>query len=231
MSRGAPLFQRAVALLVRLSLSAVARIRVEGLEHVPRGGPLIVVANHVSNADPPLVGAFLLPALGRPLHWLAKEPLFRGPVGAFLRAQRVYPVRAGGSDVDAYRTARGVLERGGVMIIFPEGTRSPDGRLSEARPGVALLAWRTGVPVLPVGVVGAQRFLSRGARLPRFGAPLAVRVGPPFLVELDRSLPRRKAVARATDALMGRIAALLPPEQRGRYVPPPRRATKGLMRQ
>ena len=214
---GLPLWHRVVAGFVRFVLSSLARVRVEGIERVPRTGPLIIIGNHTSNADPPLVGAWLLPALGRPVHWLAKEQLFVGPVGRFLRSQNVHPVRAGGTDTDAYRFARSVLDGGGVICIFPEGTRSPDGRLGEARRGVTLLAARSRVPVLPVGLLGPERFLPRQARLPRLGTRIVIRVGQPFTIDLDPALDRRTALARATDELMGHVAALLPAERRGRY--------------
>jgi 1-acyl-sn-glycerol-3-phosphate acyltransferase len=214
---GIPLVVRIVALLFRFVLSALARVRVEGLENVPRSGPLIVVANHLSNADPPLVVGWLTPALRRPMHILAKEALFVGPIGAFLRSQGVTPVKAGGSDVEALRSARAVLERGAVLCIFPEGTRSYTGELGEPKPGVAVLAARSAVPILPVGISGSDRFLGRGRRLPRIGTRITVRVGPPFTLELDRSKPRRGQLQAATDQIMRAIAAQVEPRHRGRY--------------
>lgn len=214
---GWTLYTRFVAALARLLVSALGRVRVEGLDDLPRSGPLIVVANHISNLDPPLVGGWLAPALRRRPQFLAKSVLFRGLVGWFLRSQGVIPVRAGGSDIDAYRAAKAVLDRGSVVVIFPEGTRSRDGQLAEARPGVSLLATRTGVPVLPVGVSNTDQLLGRGSALPRLGTRVTMRVGEPFRLELDPSLPRRAALAAANDELMRRIAALLDPRHRGRF--------------
>jgi 1-acyl-sn-glycerol-3-phosphate acyltransferase len=214
---GLPLIVRAAAFVCRAVLSAVARVRVSGLENVPRSGPLIIVANHLSNADPPLVVGWLTPALGRRMHILAKEALFVGPVGAFLRSQGVTPVRSGGSDMEAFRAARAVLDRGQVLCIFPEGTRSHSGELGDPKPGVAMLATRMEVPVLPVGISGSDRFLGRGTRLPRFGARIDVRVGKPFVVRLDPAQPRRAALHAASDEIMSRIAALVDERHRGRY--------------
>jgi 1-acyl-sn-glycerol-3-phosphate acyltransferase len=216
---GSPLVVRAAAWLARVVARSVTRIEVVGLENAPKSGPLIVVANHLSNADPPIVVGWLTPALGRPMHILAKEQIFVGPVGAFLRSQGVTPVRSGGSDVEAYRAARAVLDRGDVLCIFPEGTRSRTGQLGEAKLGVAMLASRAEVPVLPVGISGTDRFLGRGQRLPRIGARITVRVGKPFRITLDAGKPRRVALQAATDEIMRAIAALTDERHRGRYAP------------
>jgi len=211
------LYTRVVAFLARLLVRALGRVRVEGLTDLPRTGPLIVVANHISNLDPPLVGGWLAPALRRRPRFLAKVSLFAGPLGWFLRSQGVIPVRAGGSDVDAYRAAKAVLDAGGVIVIFPEGTRSRDGQLQDARPGVALLATRTGVPILPVGVSNTDMLLGRGKRLPRFGTRVVMRAGRPYTMGLDPSLPRRAALTDANEQIMRSIAALIDERHRGRY--------------
>ena len=211
---------RGAAFLARQVLRLGARVRVEGLENLPQDGPLIVVANHISNADPPLVVGWLTPALGRQMHILAKQVLFVGPLGWFLRSQGVTPVRAGGSDIEAFRTARSVLERGDVLCIFPEGTRSASGAMGEPKPGVAMLATRSDVSILPVGITGSDFFLGRGKRLPRLRAPITIRVGQPFTLKLDPALPRRAAMHAASDELMGHIAALVDERHRGRFAPP-----------
>jgi len=211
------LYPRLVAFFARSLVQLMGRPQVAGLAGLPREGPLIVVANHISNLDPPFVGGWLAPALARRPRFLAKDALFKGLMGWFLRSQGVIPVRAGGSDVDAYRAAKAVLDRGGVMIVFPEGTRSRDGALQEPRPGVGLLATRSGVPVLPVGVSNTDTLLGRGRMLPRFGTPVTLRVGQPFLLTVDPGLPRRAALAAANDELMRRIAELVDERHRGRF--------------
>lgn len=219
MSNRTPIVARAAALICRLMLRSAARVDVVGFDDLPRSGPLIVVANHISNADPPLVYGWLTSALGRPMHILAKESLFVGPIGWFLRRYGVTPVKAGGSDIEAYRVARAVLDRGDVLCIFPEGTRSATGVMGEPKPGVAMLATRSGVPVLPVGISGSDTFLGRGKRLPRFRSRITIRAGQPFTLELDAALPRRAAMNAASDDLMRHIAALVDERHRGRFTP------------
>lgn len=215
----ARLFAFGARLLVRVL--TLGRMRVEGLQRLRAdsraAGPLIVIANHVSNVDPPLVGGWLAAGLGRRVAFLAKEQLFRGAWGRFMLGQGMIPVRAGRSDVDALRKARSVLERGGVIVVFPEGTRSPDGVIGEAFAGAALLAARPDAWIVPVGVGDTDLLMPRGSRLPRFGTPVTVRFGDPFRLTLDASLAKRQALEVASEELMAQIADLLPERQRGRF--------------
>jgi 1-acyl-sn-glycerol-3-phosphate acyltransferase len=216
-------FKRGLAASIRAVARSLARVRVVGAEALPREGPLIVVANHLSNLDPILVAAWLQPALGRPIHFMAKEQLFRWPLAPLLRAYGTILVRAGGRDVEAYRAGLDVLERGGVLGIFPEGTRSRSGAMQEALPGAAMLALRGGVPILPVGLTGTDRLLGRGSWIPRIGCRVTIRVGQPF--RLDAGTPvagssapapdRRAAIHAGTDRIMSSIAALLPQDRPG----------------
>lgn len=215
--RGVPPLTRFAALVARFCLSAMARVSVEVDGELPLDGPLIVVANHMSNADPPLVAGWLTPKLGRQMHILAKDALFVGPIGSILRRLGARPVRTGGSDIEAYRVARGVLDRGEVLCIFPEGTRSADGVIAEPKPGVAMLATRSGVPILPVGVSGSDLFLGRGRRFPRIGTRVTLRVGRPFTVALEPGESRRQGMQRASDEIMRKVAALADERHRGRF--------------
>jgi 1-acyl-sn-glycerol-3-phosphate acyltransferase len=216
-----PLLARFLAALARFLLRCTTRVHVEGVDQLPRDGALIIVCNHISNADPPFVFGWLTPALGRQMHILAKEALFVGPVGWFLRRfLGVTPVKSGGSDIDAYRVAKGILDRGEVLCIFPEGTRSPTGVMQEPKPGVAMLATRSKVTIVPVGISGTDQFLGRGQKLPRFGSRITLRAGKPFSIELDPALPRRAAMARASDDIMARIAELVDERHRGRFGSP-----------
>jgi 1-acyl-sn-glycerol-3-phosphate acyltransferase len=218
--RRLPLYHRLVAALARLGLRAIARVRVEGLQHVPTDGPLIIVANHMSNADPPLLWGWLVPALGRVPTYLAKSVLFRGVAGPVLRSVGASPVEGGGSDMAAYRVAKAALDAGGVVTLMPEGTRSLDGRLLTAKPGASLLATRTGARVLPVGISGTDELLGRGRSLPRIGTRVTLRVGRPFTLALEGD-DRRVSLAAADAQVMRRIARLVDARHRGEWEPWP----------
>jgi 1-acyl-sn-glycerol-3-phosphate acyltransferase len=219
--RRLPLYPRFIAFLCRVSLRALGRVTVDGLDHLPDDGPLIIAANHMSNADPPFIGGWLSPPLGRRPTFLAKASLFKGPLGLLIRSLGAEPVKAGGSDIDAFRAAKAILDRGGVVAILPEGTRSFDGVLAVPKPGVALLATRTGAPVVPVGISGTDVLLGRERRLPRVGSPIALRVGQPFHLTIPQGIDRRSALAAADVELMRRIAALVEPRHRGTWEPWP----------
>jgi 1-acyl-sn-glycerol-3-phosphate acyltransferase len=194
-------------------------VRIEGIDELPASGPLIIAANHASNVDPPLIGGWLAPALGRRPTFLAKESLFVGPLGILIRSLGAEPVRAGGNDIAAYRAAKAILDRGGVVAILPEGTRSFDGVMGRPKPGVSLLATRTGAAILPVGLSGTDDLLGRGRRLPRIGHRITMRVGRPFRLAPPVGADRRAALSAADAELMARIAALVDPRHRGPWQP------------
>lgn len=216
-----PVVIRATDAFGRSFIQCFTRVTVEGLEHVPASGPLIIAANHISNADPPLMASWLTPALGRPIHWMAKSEALEWPLaGWFMRQNGAFGIRRGAADTEAFRLAKRVLDEGRVLGAFPEGTRSPTGALQKAKDGVSLLALRTGAPILPVGVAGTDRFWPRGQKLWGVGGRIALRVGEPFVLERERGPDgQRESMEDVTTRLMLRIAALLPERHRGVYGP------------
>jgi cytidylate kinase len=211
-------------LIFRGIARAIVRIQVEGdLASIPRTGPLIVAANHASSADPVLIGAFLPKTLGRPLNWLGKRELVEMPViGWFMRRVPIHPVDRATADLEAFRVAMRILESGNILAVFPEGTRSEDGILQAAKDGAAVLALRSGAPVLPVAVGDSDQMWPKHSRLPRPGRTVTVRYGRPFRVAEELPLApagmdRRAAKEAATALIMARIAELLPERQRGVY--------------
>ncbi|HVL49423.1 MAG TPA: lysophospholipid acyltransferase family protein [Candidatus Thermoplasmatota archaeon] len=177
---------RAIYRAARRPNAAVTRLRVDGLHHIPEEGGLIVASNHLSWWDPVILGT----VLPRPIHFLAKKEVFRGPfTNWFFSSAGAIPVdRQKGGNIEALAAAVRVIETGGVVGIFPEGTRAAPGRTLPPRTGVARLALATGAPVLPVAVL-SDRFWGRGRATPRFGETVYVAVGPPV------SFPRDPAAA------------------------------------
>lgn len=219
--------------VLRAIARLVLRIRFEGEEHLPRSGALIVAANHASSADPVLIGAFLNAKLGRPVNWLGKRELLEFPLSGWaFRIAGIHPVDREAADLDAFRTAMRILDAGQVLAIFPEGTRSRDGALQAVREGAGMLALRSGARVLPVAVIDSDLAWPRGRLLPRFGRHVTVRYGEPFspaeeLAAAGTPAKGRQATEAATRLIMTRIAALLPPRQRGVYAAEPDRPRTG----
>jgi 1-acyl-sn-glycerol-3-phosphate acyltransferase len=149
------------------------RGKVYGARNVPQKGPLIIVANHASDFDPPILSS----CVRRPVSYMAKEELFRVPVLApAIRAYGAYPVKRGSADRSALREALKQLEQGWAVGIFLEGTRTLDGRITSPKLGAALIAAKAQVPILPVSLWGSDRILPRGAKVPK-PLPLTIRIG------------------------------------------------------
>ena len=191
--------------------------RVDGVEHIPRQGAFIAVSNHCSNFDPPLLGWAVGNSAGRVVHFMSKIEMRSWPVIGWLATQSgVYFVRRGESDRSAQRFSLEALADGRPIALFPEGTRSPDGRMKAFKPGASFLAMRSGAPVLPVGIAGTQRLFPNGSRLPH-PSRIRITIGVPLLLghvasgRLDRA-----AVDEGTAQIREAIAALLPPDQRPR---------------
>ena len=198
--------------IVKLLLRLLTRWRVEGGENVPRQGPLLVVANHLHNADPPLLGV----SLNRRLVFVAKEELFRSRLTAyFLRRLGAFPVRRGRPDRKALRQAEQFLDEGLAVVVFPEGARSHGGQLRPAFPGAVLMAVRNGVPVLPVGLTGTEKLKGLAWVLRRPG--ITVSIGRPFHLPPASGRLTRVELDRQADFVMRRIAGLLPVEYHGDY--------------
>jgi 1-acyl-sn-glycerol-3-phosphate acyltransferase len=179
-------------------------LRVTGTEHVPPTGPALIVSNHQSILDPPLVGG----ATPRQIFFLAKAELFRIPLfGQLIRALHARPVRREGSDPRALKTAARLLEEGRALLVFPEGTRSVDGRLGEAKPGVGMLAIMSGAPVVPTYISGTLEALPKGAVRPR-RSQVSVRFGPALHFKAQTGEGRKDRYRDAAREMMRAIAQL-----------------------
>ena len=191
---------------VRAVGRALFPMRLEGREHIPTQGAYIVVANHVDWKDPPAIEL----TFGVAIRYMAKIEAFgMFFLGGLLRGIGCFPVRRGEGDRRAIVTCLKVLRVGNPLGFFPEGTRSRERALGRARPGIAFLALKSDVPILPVGVSGTP-----DAR--PFRSNIHVRVGRPFRAsELpETATGDEQAIA---DAIMRKVAILLPPQMRGYY--------------
>ena len=183
-------------------LKSVFRLRATGRENLPRGGGLVLAANHFSNFDPWPLGIPLFP--GRFLRFMAKSELFWFPLGAIVSAGGGFPVRRGARDAEAIATAVDLCRLGHAVVMFPEGTRRQKGlrKRHEARwhTGAARIALDAGVPLVPAGIAGTDRL----ARL----APLRVAYGAPVDVADLQGLPIAERARVATERLKESIDEL-----------------------
>jgi len=199
-SRPLAVVRHAVALLLR----AVFRVRVLGAEHLPHTGPVLVAGNHTGFLDGPIV-YMMLP---RASAFLVKSELYSGPWARVLAFARQIPVRRGTPDRTALRRGLEVLAAGGVLGVFPEGTRG-EGRLESVQHGIGYLALRAGCPVVPVVCLGTAAALPKGKVLPRFRAPVDVVFGPPFHIEVNGDPRARSTIADAAEQVRGHLLAHL----------------------
>jgi 1-acyl-sn-glycerol-3-phosphate acyltransferase len=199
--------------VVRLVTGILCRIYDEQLVKVPPRGPLILVANHVSFIEVPILISHLQP---RPITGFAKSENWDNPVTRFLfHVWGGIPLRRGTPDTVAFRQALKALDEGYIMAVAPEGTRSGDGVLQRGIPGVVLLALRTGVPLLPMAYYGGEQFRHRLPRLRRTDFHIAI--GRSFYLRAGNGRVTPEVRQQMVDEIMYQIAALLPPSYRGYY--------------
>ena len=201
--------------LQRMTLRTFADWRVTGAENVPPMGPLVVVANHMSNVDSSLLGV----SVPRRLNFLAKDDVFRagGPIGKwFLTNYGAFPIDRAGADARAFRWVLRMLQRDAALVIFPEGTRSRTASMNKAKPGVASLILKSGAPVLPVGITGTEG-LHHFLRVANPTGRLRVNIGQPFSLPSIEGRPSREILESLTTDVMSRVRDLLPESYHGYY--------------
>jgi len=199
----------------------IYRPRIEGRKNMPRKGPVILASNHLSFID-----SFVIPMFApRPVYFLAKSSYFDGKgIGGwfsrhFFTAIGATPVQrgAGQAALDALDQQRRILESGRAIALYPEGTRSLDGRLYKGRTGVAFLALETGAQVVPVGLVGTNEAMPVGAKWPRLHPRVTIRYGEPIDLAHHGAATSGRARRQATDEIMAAIHALSGQELAGSY--------------
>jgi cytidylate kinase len=210
-----PRFFLVTSTLLRWVCRLIFTVRVRGAERVPAAGAALLVGNHRGFLDGPLVALFV----PRPASFLAKSELFRGPLADFLGRCGQIPVDRGRPDRTALRRAGAVLSAGGVLGMFPEGTRG-SGRLESVQHGVGYVALRAACPIVPVACLGTERALPKGRPgrlpLPRFGSRIDIVFGEPFLLDGAADPHARRAVGEAAEQIRRRVAAHLAEAEVGR---------------
>lgn len=180
--------------------------RVIGSENMIEEGPCIIAANHCSFFDPPLVGV----ACKRAIHYLARKSLLEWPVlGPIFPDLNVIPVDRKNADRSALMGAIRVVKNGGAVLIFPEGTRSPDGKLQPAQPGIGMIVAKTGAPVVPVRIFGSYEVYNRNQRRPKIGT-VSVKIGQPlnFPTVAEKNDRGREMYQNDSEAITKAIADL-----------------------
>ncbi|MDB6036449.1 MAG: plsC [Verrucomicrobiales bacterium] len=198
-------------LLFRLLYRTYFRWQVFNAERVPLTGPVILASNHASFLDPPLAGS----GVNRAINYLARDTLFRYPgIGALLRSWNAVPVDRDGGGASGLKSILDRLLAGGAIILFPEGTRTRDGKLQNAKSGIGLTVIKSSAPVVPVRIFGTFEAYGRHLKIPR-PARVIVKYGQPMHFEALRTeaktcpKPRVKQIYQeVADQIMERIASL-----------------------
>ena len=207
-----PWFYYVVRAMIGILLILLTRYQLRGRDNIPSQGAVLVVANHLSLADPPLI----VFSLGRKVAFMAKEELFRSRFASyFLHSLGAFPVYRKQTDRQAIRQAKQVLAEGVTLGMFPEGKRSRDAQLQPALSGSALIACHSGAPILPVGIIGTEKI--KGIAWVLHRPQITVNIGHPFYPPSVDGKLTKDELARLTSYIMERIAELLPPEYRGNY--------------
>jgi 1-acyl-sn-glycerol-3-phosphate acyltransferase len=199
---------------IKTFLAVLTRCQFTGKENIPRQGRLLVVSNHLSLIDPPLVG-FLM--LSREMAFIAKKELFRYSIlfSWLIRLFGAIPVHRGQTNREALRQAEKALADGLALIVFPEGMRSRSFKLRAAYPGVALLACRSGAPILPIGISGTEQI--NGVTWLWRRPKIKVNIGQPFSLPQSNGDLNKVELTKLTGYIMEHIAELLPQQYQGEY--------------
>lgn len=191
----------------------ICRIDDKELERVPRQGPLIIYTNHVNILEIPIIYTHLQP---RKVHGMLLAERWKIPVMNWaLDVTQTIPLHRAEADIDAIRLGLRALERGEMLIIAPEGTRSHDGKLQPAHSGVVLLALHSGATLLPVGFYGAENYTENLRKLKR--TDFHLRVGRPFHLDARGERVTREVRHAMVEEMMYQLALVLPPEYRGNF--------------
>jgi len=189
------------------------KIEFPDLEKIPQEGPLLLAVNHVNFLDAPVLISHLFP---RPTTGLVKQETWDDPILAFLfNVWGGIPINREIADFTAFQKAKQALHEGKILAIAPEGTRTEDGQLIRGKPGIAMLASKCDVMILPIAYYGHEDFKKNITHLKR--TPMKIKVGKPFQIDFSQQPRDKLAMQEVSDVIMLEIAKLLPEEYRGVY--------------
>ena len=178
-------------------LASVDGLRASGRENIPDSGPLFLVSNHLSHLDVLVLGILL----DRPLNYVARSSLFFWPLGPFIRSLGAFPINRDGMGAEGFKETLRRIKSGGIVALFPEGTRSPDGELGELKAGIARLVQKARVPIVPAAIVGTFEAWPRSRPWPGVH-PLRIQFGPPIRVEEIAPLDPEAATLLIRDRIL-----------------------------
>ncbi len=186
-------------------------LEMQGLENVPRSGPLLMVINHTHFLDPLIPTAYLRPDIFP----MAKAEVFNGRWKWMFDAYGSFPVRRGEADMQAFKQAFKLLRAGHAILMAPEGTRAKVGGLQPAHQGAGLIAMRTGAPILPIALWGGRTLVPNVKQFRRTNIHMQIHA--PLIVKTQEKKISREEISIVTDEIMYTLATMLPPEYRGIY--------------
>jgi 1-acyl-sn-glycerol-3-phosphate acyltransferase len=203
---------RLLIIIAHILILITCRFTVKGINSVPVRGPFLLVSNHLSVADPVILGA----KIGRQVTFMAKEELFRQKlIGYFIRSFSAFPVYRGKSNRDALHQAAEILQKGKVLGMFPEGKRSQEQTLNPGLLGAAMIAYHNKVNILPVSIYGSEQV--KGLKWIFRRPKVVLTIGEPFLLHDTGHSLKKEQLNEMTKLIMNKIAVLLPEEYRGSY--------------
>lgn len=198
--------------IMRLLFLLLTRRRIEGRENIPRRGPVIFVSNHIELVDSPLLWV----SLCRRVYFMAKEEVFHpGIIGYFMKSFGAFPIKKGRQDRKALLEAQQLLAEGNALTIYPEGMRSQSQKVKLAFHGAAMIASRSGAPIIPIGISGTEQIRGIGWiwRRPQ----IKLNIGRSFTLPPIEGRPTKYELAKLTDVIMEHITEILPKAYHGYY--------------
>ena len=204
-------FYECCRVLVSWFFGAFYNYSTKGHQHIPLTGGVIFATNHTSFYDPPVVGMFVRQ---RPLNYFARDTLFKGFAGKIIRRLNAIPVNRNAADIKSIKATLSALKQGGAIVIFPEGTRSVNGKLQEPKPGTGMIACKANATVVPTRIFGTFEAYGRHKKLPELQGSIHVHFGQPILPsDLDPGKDHPDRYLEASRRIMEKIAQLESPTQ------------------